>query len=210
MENCLNCNTEIKSGLLSNVTAFSERKVKVINEYNEPKPGYCTKCGKGLYETSVEKLKGEIEQLILKIKNTLDSIIIVTTNNPLGWEYTIRGMVTAQSVTGTGVISEFASSFTDFFGAQSNRYNTKIKLGEDLCKIQLRKQALELGGNAIIATDIDYAEVGGDKGMLMVCMSGTVITISNTNIISQKYKDSIEELNSNNNRLNYLSSLLEY
>ena len=35
-----------------------------------------------------------------------------------------------------------------------------------------------MGGNAIIGTDIDYSEVGGGKGMLMVCMSGTAIELS--------------------------------
>ena len=32
-----------------------------------------------------------------------------------------------------------------------------------------------LGGNAVIATDIDYGEVGGAKAMLMVCMTGTAV-----------------------------------
>ena len=77
----------------------------------------------------------------------------------------------------SGVVSEFTSSFTDLFGVQSGRFNKKLKAGEDICFAQLRKQALDLGGNAVIATDIDYSEVGGGKGMLMVCMGGTAIKL---------------------------------
>jgi hypothetical protein len=36
-----------------------------------------------------------------------------------------------------------------------------------------------LGGNAVIATDIDYAEVGGVRAMLMVCMAGTAVRLNN-------------------------------
>jgi uncharacterized protein YbjQ (UPF0145 family) len=117
-------------------------------------------------------------------------------------------MVTGQSVTGTGVISEFTSSWTDFFGAQSNRYNAKLKAGEQLCFAQLRKQAADMGGNAVIATDIDYSEVGGDKGMLMVCMAGTAVRLKNLDVLSenrQKYLPTIDRVSQ---RFAELQSLL--
>ena len=110
-------------------------------------------------------------------------------------------MVTGQSTTGTGVISEFTSSFTDFFGAQSGRYNQKLKAGENMCFSQLRLQALDLGGNAVIATDIDYSEIGGDKGMLMVCMAGTAIRLENVDILEKETSEIIEKLSYANNRL---------
>jgi hypothetical protein len=47
------------------------------------------------------------------------------------------------------------------------------------CRNQLRFKAVKLGCNAIIATDVDYAEVGGGKGMLMVCMAGTAVKLAN-------------------------------
>jgi uncharacterized protein YbjQ (UPF0145 family) len=97
-----------------------------------------------------------------------------------------------QSVTGTGVFAEFTSSWTDFFGAQSNAYNQKIAAGEMICQTQLRLKCVELGGNAILAIDIDYAEVGGLKGMLMVCMTGTAVLLENTDIIG---KEALEGLN---------------
>ncbi|MEZ4840244.1 MAG: heavy metal-binding domain-containing protein [Flavobacteriaceae bacterium] len=55
------------------------------------------------------------------------------------------------------------------------RHNEKLQLGEENCFLQLVVKALNLGGNAIIATDIDYSEVGNSKGLLMICASGTAI-----------------------------------
>ena len=51
---------------------------------------------------------------------------------------------------------------------------------------QLRAKALKIGANAVIATDIDYGEVGSLKGMLMVCAAGTAIKLENTNILGSK------------------------
>jgi len=122
----------------------------------------------------------------------------------LKWNYKVLGMVTGQTTTGTGVLTEFTSSFTDFFGVQSGRHNKKLKDGEDMCKVQLRTQTLNMGGNAVVAADIDYSEVGAG-GMLMVCMTGTAINLENIDIIGKDKKEIIKKLNKANERLNWLS-----
>jgi hypothetical protein len=62
-----------------------------------------------------------------------------------------------------------------------------------------------MGGNAVVATDIDYSEVGGDKGMLMVCMSGTVVKLNNISILHETKVKALEELTELNERERYLS-----
>jgi hypothetical protein len=51
-----------------------------------------------------------------------------------------------------------------------------------------------LGGNAVIAADVDYAEVGGGKGMLMVCMAGTAVKVLNPQEVFEGDVDRLEEL----------------
>ncbi|WP_227607863.1 YbjQ family protein [Hymenobacter translucens] len=121
-------------------------------------------------------------------------IPILSLQAPASWRFTPLGLVTGQSVTGTGVFSEFASSWTDFFGAQSKSYNRKIQGGEEICKTQLRLACVEMGGNAILAADIDYAEVGGQKGMLMVCMTGTAVMLDNTEVMGEDARESLSVL----------------
>lgn len=112
-------------------------------------------------------------------------------------------MVTGQSTTGTGVVTEFASNFTDLLRAQSGRINSKIKAGKDLCFSQLRKQALDLGANAVIATHIDC----GGKGMLMVCMAGTAIILNNPEVLGEERASNLRSLSQLNNRLNHILDL---
>jgi uncharacterized protein YbjQ (UPF0145 family) len=132
---------------------------------------------------------------------------IVTIQNPYGWKYKIKGMVTGQSTTGTGVISEFASGFTDFFGMQSGRHNDKIRAGEELCAYQLKMKAFNMGADAIVGVDIDYAELGGGKGMIMVCMSGTAVELENKEIFGEWFEDYAKKLQENQIRYAHLSKL---
>lgn len=75
-----------------------------------------------------------------------------------------------------------------------------------MCFAQLRKQAIDLGGNAVIATDIDYSEVGGEKGMLMVCMGGTAVKLKNCSILGDDRSRNIEVLTKYNERLKFLNT----
>jgi uncharacterized protein YbjQ (UPF0145 family) len=203
---CPNCGTKLKSGILSSTKLLNDNKTKIINEYHTTKAeAYCSKCGDNLYTDYENQLKVERKKIGNQIHNIIDTIPVISIHTPLNWDYEILQMVTGQSTTGTGVISEFSSSFTDLFGLQSDRYNKKLKAGENICFTQLRKQTLDIGGNAVIATDIDYSEVGGEKGMLMVCMAGTAIKLKNTSVFGQDKVNKIEELVTLNERLKALS-----
>lgn len=204
---CPNCGTKLKIGILSSVTLASKNLTAIINEYHDKKAdGYCSKCVGDLQSKYLSQFQRECEDVRNKLQSLIHAVPVVSTHSPLNWDYEILSMVTGQSTTGTGVISEFTSSFTDLFGAQSGRFNRKLKAGEDMCFAQLRKQALDLGGNAVIATDIDYSEVGGEKGMLMVCMGGTAIKLKNTSALGQDRANKIDELVKLNERNLMLNS----
>jgi len=41
----------------------------------------------------------------------------------------------------------------------------------------MEEQADDLGANAIVGIDFDYEVLGQDNGMLMVCVSGTAVSV---------------------------------
>jgi uncharacterized protein YbjQ (UPF0145 family) len=178
-EYCPNCDAELKIGMVTSNEALSFYKLKVINQdRSEPLSSACNKCGDEEYRDARQRLADESALLKSSLKNALGVVPIVSLQGPTGWTYEPIGIVTAQTVTGTGMFSDVASAFTDLFGTQSGTYNTKLREGENLCKAQLRGQTIELGGNAVLAVDVDYAEVGGQRAMLMVCMTGTAVRIT--------------------------------
>jgi hypothetical protein len=135
MTTCPGCGEKIKHGVFGANLILATEKVAIINEDHAEKASHrCGKCGETLYAKYNASLMKEGEALVGKIQKELASIPIVSLQAPLGWEYSVRGLVTGQSTTGTGVFSEFTSAFTGLFGAQSKAYNQKLKAGEDICK----------------------------------------------------------------------------
>lgn len=70
----------------------------------------------------------------------------------------------------------------------------KILDATNFCKIDIRIQCLRAGGNAVIATDVDFNEIGaGSTNMLMVCMAGTAIRITDLSIFNKDKQALISE-----------------
>lgn len=187
MENkiCSNCNAEIRTGIIKQNLLITDNRAKAVNNIlGLNKEGFCEKCYNELKNTVTAIKKHHTDF----INNYIHLIPVITTHTPFGWCYKTLGIVTGQSVTGTGVISEFTSSFTDFFGQQSSSFIRKIADGERMCLAQLRLKAVKMGGHAVIATDIDYAEMGNLKGMIMVCAAGTAVELTDLSILGENQK----------------------
>jgi uncharacterized protein YbjQ (UPF0145 family) len=178
-ETCPNCKKKL-SGMLVTRNLYKQPSIDFINLFKvDPSDGYCSDCGPSLINGSLAKLRTQKEDTVIELTKHIDIIPIVTAQSPLKWNYSVIEMVSAQSVTGTGMLSEISSSWADFLGGQSDALTNKLNNGEVICKNKLRLSAALLGANCIISTDIDYAEVGGGKGMLMVCMAGTAAVLHN-------------------------------
>lgn len=206
---CPCCKAKIEEGFFKSNELISSRFVPLIREYTDLQfDGFCQKCGSIPLQEAKQKRKSELEKLNSEVQTLTKSVLVASINSPKGWDYEVLGLATGQSVTGTGVFSEFASSFTDLFGAQSGSYNSKISAGEQLCLAQLCMKCIKAGGNAIIGADIDYAEVGGDKGMLMVCMTGTIVKVLNGAVLGEERAANIGKIEGKLERKEYLLKLI--
>lgn len=176
---CGNCGAQIFEARMgkSNLRVGSTNLTQVNLFSQKPLKDACQTC-------AVEIAKGAIaerENLRSEIASRLECVPISTIHSPVGWDYKFKGIVSAQCVLGTGLFSEVVSDFTDIFGMNSQVHAEKLKKGEDTCFARIRMAALERGGNAIVATDVDYSEVGGAKAMLMVCVTGSAVDVGNAN-----------------------------
>lgn len=106
-------------------------------------------------------------------------MLVVTTNTIDGGRITrYIDAVCASTVVGTNVFSDFAASFTDFFGGRSGTYKRKLEAIHEEARKELEGKASRMGANAIVGYRVDFDEISGkDKSMLMVSVSGTACVV---------------------------------
>lgn len=150
-----------KGGILKNGRIVDEGLARLIGNHAWANNRICSDCDKGVRD---------------QVARHLDSM--PTLSVPLVSTHEVEeylGLVTGQSVIGTGVVSEFFSDFTDFFGGNSGSFEGKIATGETAALRMMKSKAIKLGADAVIGIDIDYGELGGGKGMIMVVATGTAV-----------------------------------
>ncbi|KHE94416.1 hypothetical protein WH06_22610 [Aeromonas salmonicida subsp. salmonicida] len=105
--------------------------------------------------------------------------MITSTTNVLAQDtrvIEVKGVTTATIVAGMNFLRDFMASIRDFTGGNSGTYMSKLDDLKTQALVQLRKQADELGCNALIGVSIDVDEIsGGGKSMMMVTATGTAI-----------------------------------
>ncbi len=160
------------------------------------KPPKCPECGKLLKYTGITqdewRTKSKDEKSLWKSKwknefSKLDDImedtmkrnvnhILTSGYNFEGYKIiSYNGIVSGEIVMGTGFLSEFAASLSDFFGATSEEFSEKIIKAKEIALSKMINASCAKGGNAIIGVDFDYTTFGNN--MIAVSANGTSVVI---------------------------------
>lgn len=187
---CLECYKKFKYEICPDVYKFvcnGTEKREIIEQLN-------TKCS--LSESGKEYVSDYIDTVIEYEKNheskdeeipltDEDKKIILnnskkqklTTGNMFdGYKITdYKGIISGETVIGTGILSEFLASNSDFFGTESNSFSGKMRTAKESSLEKLKIQSALVGGNAIIGVDFDYITLSNN--MIGVSANGTSVII---------------------------------
>lgn len=114
-------------------------------------------------------------------------ILMTTTPQLSGMEIEqYLGLVTANQVAGTGFMTDFTASFSDFFGGNSGAYREEMnRLYREVTE-SITNQVNKLGGNAVIGISVDYDSISAkNMSMFMVSIKGTAVKVK----LQQNVKD---------------------
>jgi len=115
---------------------------------------------------------------LAELKEKIDGIILTTAPSIDGFNSEVIDVITAECVFGMNIFIDFASSLTDVFGGRSKSMQKVLFDTRKTCLNELKKEAFSLGGDAVIAIDLDYSEFsGGGKSMLFLVASGTAVKL---------------------------------
>ncbi len=105
--------------------------------------------------------------------------MLVTTTNNLEGKKIIKylGLVTGEAIMGANLFKDFFAGIRDIVGGRSSAYEKELRQAKDIALKEMKEQAIALGGNTVIAVDLDYETIGQGGSMLMVTASGTAVIV---------------------------------
>lgn len=112
-------------------------------------------------------------------RHVLNTVVATTTHSIPRYEIDeILGVVTAECAFGMNILFDMFSSVRDFVGGRSGNIQKVLRTARTTAMDELKKEALMIGGGAVVGVDLDYSEIsGGGKSMLFVVASGTAVKI---------------------------------
>ena len=88
------------------------------------------------------------------------------------------GLVTGEAILGANIFKDLFASISDIVGGRSGTYERELGRAREIALREMTDQAMALGGNAVVAVDLDYETISpGSGNMLMVSATGTAVVI---------------------------------
>ena len=108
-------------------------------------------------------------------------MLVTTTTSLEGRKITeYLGLVSGEAILGANIFKDFFAGIRDIVGGRSAAYEQELRKAKQIALDEMVAEAEALGGNAVVAVDLDYETIGiGQTGnMLMVSACGTAVRYS--------------------------------
>lgn len=137
------------------------------------------KYGEQCFNENIEEQeRKEKEQELL---NNLDNFMITNGDSFEGYRIqAYHGLVSGETVLGTGFLSEYSATFADYFGTKSKAFANKIFKAKQAAQIILMQNAIHKGANAVIG--VNYGYITFDGNVIGISADGTAVEIEKENI----------------------------
>lgn len=135
------------------------------------------------HELTVEKFRQKAKSISEYNTNKSffesDGLIISTTDDAFGSEIQeYIGIVSGETILGTGFASGFMASLADVTGTRSGAYEEKLAFARNSALIELKQRAISHGADAVIGLRFHY--VLNVVDLISVMVDGTAVKLKNT------------------------------
>jgi uncharacterized protein YbjQ (UPF0145 family) len=144
----------------------------------------CTKCGK-----RIGVLSGSVGGMCIDCANDRSTssgvarvsaveAILLTTETAPNLNITKRiEIVTAECAFGMNIFKDLFAGVRDIVGGRSEAVQKTMRDSRKTVLYELKKEAYEVGANAVVGVDLDYVELSNSGSMVMLVASGTAVVI---------------------------------
>ena len=86
-------------------------------------------------------------------------------------------VITAEVAYGTNIFKDLFTEVRDIVGGRSRAIQNTVRDARRTALYELKREAYEVGANAVVGIDLDYVELSSFKSMVMLVASGTAVII---------------------------------
>lgn len=128
----------------------------------------------GIVTQDIPMNKDEAQALF---RSALAQLPITTTDLLPGQQILeVLDVVTAENALNVTVFADFLMGITDVGAGRNATMQLAIRKARGACLMELREEALLLGGNAVIGVYVQYVQfTGGSKSIVLMAASGTAV-----------------------------------
>ena len=150
----------------------------------------CEKCGRLLNlmtcSTGTNKCdacaaaetKNQEQDIIVSKNLEIDNVLLTTETAP-NLNITKRiEVITAECAYGMNIFKDLFAGVRNIVGGRSKAVQNTMRDARRTALYELKKEAYEVGANAVVGVDLDYVELAGTgSSMVMLVASGTAVII---------------------------------
>lgn len=152
----------------------------------------CADCGKKLSWTQVREggvcvdcfkarrrgTPSEATEKRRQLNEVIEAVTLTTETYPQGLQIDERiEVVTAECAFGMNIFKDLFSGVRDIVGGRSEAVQKTMRDSRRTALYELKKEAYEVGANAVVGVDLDYVELSAAGSMVMLVASGTAVRI---------------------------------
>ena len=122
----------------------------------------------------------EIEQKALEqyaFDAEIDAIILTTETAPNLQISERIEIITAEVAYGMHIFKDLFAEVRDVIGGRSKAVQNTMRDARRTALYELKREAFEVGANAVVGVDLDYVELSSGKSMVMLVASGTAVVV---------------------------------
>ena len=140
----------------------------------------CIDCGKriGVLEGGVRGRCIRCANPEYTENNSVIEAVMLTTETAPNLNITKRiEIVTAECAFGMNIFKDLFAGVRDIVGGRSKAVQNTLRDSRRTALYELKKEAYEVGANAVVGVDLDYIELSAGTGMIILVASGTAVII---------------------------------
>lgn len=142
--------------------------LKHLTVFNKATDDFCNAC----------IASGNTQSRSQNPKSLAIDAIVLTTETAPNLNITRRiEIVTAECAFGMNIFKDLFAGVRDIVGGRSEAVQKTMRDSRKTVLYELKKEAHEVGANAVVGVDLDYVELSSAGSMVMLVASGTAAVI---------------------------------